>query len=138
MAAINRLGKYRLADYTFFEVVIAAAFIAMVSFGGIGGVLVASAPQTFFGMTSGIVCPRGSEMKYDEWYDGESTQFQAYCENPVVGKTHERTLAALAVLMAADFLIIFWGAWLVLIVLQAVQKAKRAKQESPPQIPPIP
>ena len=32
-------------------------------------------------------------------------------------------------------LIIFWGAWLVLIILRAAQKAKR---ESPPQIPPIP
>lgn len=116
-----------------FELVIAAAFIAVVSFGAIGGVLIASAPRTFFGLTSDIVCPRGSEMKYDEWYDGESTQFRAYCENTVVGRTYERTLAALAVLMAADFLIIFWGVWLVLIILRAVQRAKReSAQENPP------
>ena len=115
---------------------IAAAFIAVVSFGAIGGVLIAAAPQTFFGLTSDIVCPRGSEMKYDEWYDGESTQFRAYCENTVVGETYERTLAALAVLMAADFLIIFWGVWLVLIILRAVQNARnenlRRKIHRPP------
>lgn len=132
MATINRLGKYRLADYTVFEVVIAAAFIAMVSFGAIGGVLVAAKPQTFFGLTSGIVCPRGSEMKYDEWYDGEATQFRAYCENAATGETRERTLASLAVLLAADYLIIFWGVWMVLIILRAVQKKKR---EDSPQIP---
>ena len=135
MAVIKKPGKFRLADYTWFELVITAAFIAVVSFGGIGGVLVATAPQTFFGLTSGIVCPRGSEMKYDEWYDGESTQFRAYCENTVAGKTYERTLAALAVLLAADYLIIFWVVWLVLILLRAIQKKKR---ESLPQIPPTP
>jgi hypothetical protein len=64
-------------------------------------------------------------MKYDEWYDGESTQFRAYCEIAANGETRDRTLAALAVLMAADFLIIFWGVWLVLIVLRAAQRAKR-------------
>ncbi len=135
MARFNKPGKYKLADYTFFEVVIAAAFIAVVSFGAIGGVLVAAKPQTFFGLTSGIVCPRGSEMKYDEWYDGEATQFRAYCENTVAGKTYDRTVAALAVLMAADYLIIFWVVWLVLIVLRAIQKKKR---DSSPQTPPIP
>jgi len=133
--AIKKQGKFRLADYTWFELVVTAAFIAVVSFGGIGGVLVATAPQSFFGLTTDIVCPRGAEMKYDEWYDGESTQFRAYCENTVAGETHERTLAALGVLMAADFLIIFWVVWLVLILLRAIQKKKR---ESLPQIPPTP
>ena len=137
MARINRLGKYRLADHTFFELVITAAFIAVVSFGAIGGVLIASAPVTFFGLAANVVCPRDTVMGYDEWYDGESTQFTMYCENTATGKTSDRTLAALAVLMAADYLIIFWGVWLVLIILRATQRAKREKQESPPQIPQI-
>jgi hypothetical protein len=128
---INKLGKYRLADYTWFELVITAAFIAVVSFGAIGGVLIASAPLTFFGLAANVVCPRDSVMGYDEWYDGESTQFTMYCEN-------DRTLVALAVLMAADYLIIFWGVWLVLIIIRAAQRTQRAKQESSSQIPPIP
>ena len=135
MITINKLGKYLLADYTWFELVIPAAFIAVVSFGAIGGVLIASAPLTFFGLAANVVCPRDSVMGYDEWYDGESTQFTMYCENTATGKTRDRTLVALAVLMAADYLIIFWGVWLVLIILRAAQ---RAKLDSPPQIPPIP
>lgn len=133
MAKLNRLGKYRLADHTFIELVITAAFIAVVSFGAIGGVLIAAAPETFFGLAANVVCPRDMVMGYDEWYDGESTQFTMYCENTATGKTGDRTLAALAVLMAADYLIIFWGVWLVLILLRATQRAKRAKQQSPPQ-----
>jgi hypothetical protein len=137
VAKINRLGKYRLADHTFFELVITAAFIAVVSFGAIGGVLIAAAPLTFFGLAANVVCPRDTVMGYDEWYDGESTQFTMYCENTATSETRDRTLAALAVLMAADYLIIFWGVWLVLIILRAAQRAKRAKQESPPQNPQI-
>jgi hypothetical protein len=135
VAKNNKPGKYRLADYTFFELVIAAAFIAVVSFGAIGGVAVASAPQTFFGLAANVVCPRDTVMGYNEWYDGESTQFAMYCQNLLTGETRDRTLAALAVLLAADFLIIFWGVWLVLILLRTMQRAKRAKEESPPHIP---
>ena len=133
MAKNNKPGRYRLADYTFFELVIAAAFIAVVSFGGIGGVLIATAPQTFFGLAANVVCPQDTVMGYDEWYDGESTLFRMNCVNPATGEKQGRTLAALAVLLAADYLIIFWGVWLVLILLRKVQRAKR---ESPPQIPP--
>ena len=135
MFTIKKQGKYRLAEYTFFELVITSAFIAVVSFGAIGGVAVAAAPQTFFGLAANVVCPRDTVMGYNEWYDGESTQFAMYCQNLATGEARDRTLAALAVLLAADFLIIFWGAWLVLMLLRAVQKAKR---ESPPQNPPIP
>lgn len=138
MAKINKLGKYRLADHTFFELVITAAFIAVVSFGAIGGVLAAAAPETFFGLATRIVCPRDTVMGYKEWYDGESTQFTMYCDNPATGDKRDRTLAALAVVMAGFYLIIFWGVWLVLILLRAVQRVKLAKRESPPQIPPIP
>ncbi len=135
MAAIKKPGKQRFADYSLFELVVKAAFIAVISFGAIGGVLAAAAPQTFFGLAANVVCPRDSVMGYNQWYDGESTQFAMYCQNLLTGESRDRTLAALAVLLAADYLIIFWGAWLVLIILRAVQKAKR---ESPPQIPPIP
>lgn len=137
MSAKNKLGKYQLADHSFFELVITAAFIAVVSFGAIGGVLAAVAPQTFFGLAANIACPRETVMGYDQWYDGESTQFRMYCENTATGEKRERTLAALAVLMAGFYLIIFWGVWLVLILLRTVQRAKRARQESLPQIPPI-
>jgi hypothetical protein len=135
MAGTKKAGKFRLADYSFFELVITAAFIAVVSFGGIGGVLIATAPQTFFGLAANVVCPQDTVMGYDEWYDGESTQFRMNCVNPATGEKQGRTLAALAVLLAADFLIIFWGVWLVLILLR---KEQRAKRESLPQIPPIP
>jgi len=138
MAAIKKAGKFRLADYSFFELVITAAFIAVVSFGAIGGVLIAAAPVTFFGLAANVVCPQDTVMGYDEWYDGESTQFNMYCQNLLTGEARDRTLAALAVLLAADYLIIFWGVWLVLVLLRTTQRAKRAKQESPPQIPPIP
>ena len=135
MVKTNLPGKYRLADYSWFELVITAAFIAVVSFGAIGGVLAAAAPRTFFGLATSIVCPRESMMGYDEWYDGESTQFRVNCMNPATGEARERTLAALAVVMSGFYLVIFWGVWLVLIIMRAVQKAKR---ESSPQIPRLP
>ena len=54
------------AERSLLRVVLNAAFIAMVSFGAIAGVLAASFPEFTFGLAKGSVCPR-SDLVFDSW-----------------------------------------------------------------------
>lgn len=43
---------------------LSAVFIALVSFGAIGGVAMGVAPEYTFGLVGGLVCPEGTEINY--------------------------------------------------------------------------
>ena len=106
------------------QLVLKAAFIAIVGFGGPAGVLAAFFPRALFGLTAGIACPRGAEMQFDEWYDGESTQFRVYCVDASGQQVKDRTLLALAVLLGGFFLAIFYIALVVLLLQRAALRRK--------------
>lgn len=106
------------------QVVLKAAFIALVGFGGPAGALAAIFPRVFFGSTAFVVCPRGTDMTYEEWYDGESNQVRMYCLDPVSGEASERTLLALAVWLGVFFLGFFYTALVVLLLQRARNRRK--------------
>ena len=106
------------------QLVLKAAFIALVGFGAPAGVLAAIFPRVLFGLTAGIACPRGSEMQFDEWYDGEGTQFRVYCIDGSGQQVRDRTLLALGVLLGAFFLAIFYIALVVLLIQRMRNRRK--------------
>jgi hypothetical protein len=110
------------------RLVINAAFIAVISFGAIGGVLAAVMPQTFFGLGSTFICPRGSTT-YDEWYDGESTQFRVNCVDAASGQSQDRTLLAVGFVLGMFFIIDFWIALIILLILRAARRKKYGLNE---------
>ncbi len=112
-----------ITDRPLIQLVISAAFIAIVTFGAVGGVMAAVSPDFTFGLTQGIVCPR-SDLVFDSWYDGESNQFRVYCVDAVSGESADRTLAALGVILGGDFIAIFWIAFAILLIIRAAQKRK--------------
>ena len=106
------------------NIVVKAAFIALVSFGAPAGVLAAVFPRFFFSFSANIACPRGSEMTYEEWYDGESNQVRMYCVDPAGQQVKERTFLALAVWLGVFFLVIFYVAFTILLIPRAILKKK--------------
>ena len=106
------------------QLVLKSAFIALVAFGGPAGALAAIFPRAFFGLTAYVVCPRGSEMQYEEWYDGESNQVRMYCMDPASGEAVERTVLALAVWLGVFFLAFFYIALAVLLIIRARNRRK--------------
>ena len=62
-----------IVESSLFSLFAQALFIALVSFGGIAGVLIAFRPRFFFGLTGPLVCPPGSEMVMNQWSDGAPT-----------------------------------------------------------------
>jgi len=130
---LDPLSSEAVEGQSWLSIVIKAAFIALVSFGGLAGGLAAVSPRFFFGLTEGITCPRGSEMVYEQWYDGESDQFRVGCLDPVSGETRGRTLLALGVYLGIWFLAIFYAALLFLVLQRAVRagKLKRSREKSP-------
>ena len=130
---LDQLSSEAVEGQSWLSIVIKAAFIALVSFGGLAGGLAAVSPRFFFGLTEGITCPRGSEMVYEQWYDGESDQFRVGCLDPVSGETRGRTLLALGVYLGIWFLAIFYAALLFLVLQRAVRagKLKRSREKSP-------
>ncbi len=101
------------------QLVLKAAFIAAVSFGGPAGVLAALFPRLFFELTAFVACPGNSVMTIDQWFDGESNQVRMYCTDPVLGEVSERTLLALLVWMGIFFLAAFYIALAVLLLRRA-------------------
>ena len=92
------------AGQSLLSLLLKAAFIALVSFGAPAGVLAMMFPTFTFGLTGGIVCPRGPS-GFDEWYDGESNQFRVYCASPDSSvQPKDTTLFSLAVLLGMFFL----------------------------------
>ena len=121
---LDQLQREAVLGQSLLSIMLKAIFIALVSFGAPAGVLAAFAPRFFFGLTAGITCPRGSEMVYDEWYDGESTQFRVGCLDETGGEVQGRTLLALLVYLAMWFLGIFYIALVVMLIRRAWLKRK--------------
>ena len=121
---LDELTREAVLGQSLLSIVLKAIFIALVSFGAPAGVLAAFAPRFFFGLTEGIICPRGSEMVYEEWYDGESTQFRVGCVDPSGGETQGKTLLALLVYLGMWFLGIFYIAFGVMLIRRAIIKRK--------------
>lgn len=103
-------------------ILIAAGFIAITSFGMIGGVLAAVMPEPVFRIAEPVVCAPGSSMRYDEFYDGYSTQVRIFCVDDTSGAEKEQTILFLVVVMGLAFLAIFWAVWGVLMLLRAIVK----------------
>ena len=110
-------------------ITIVAGFIALTSFGAIGGVLAAVMPKPVFTLAEPVVCAPGSSMRYDEFYDGYSTQVRIFCVDDASGAEKEKTLLFLGVVMGAFFLAIFWITWGVLMLLRAIVKKVLLKHE---------
>ena len=98
------------------SVLLKALFIALVSFGGPAGVLTALFPRPPFGLTASLACPRDTEMVFDQWNDGDSTQFGVYCVNQAGEVSRDRTLAAVGWVMAFFFIAALYIALAVLLV----------------------
>ena len=119
------------AGQSLLSLLLKAVFIALVSFGAPAGVLAAAFPRFTFGLTGGIVCPRGSELVFDEWYDGESNQFRVYCASPDSSvQPKDSTLFALAVLLGMFFLAFFYIALVVLLIIRWREKVKYGVTEN--------
>jgi len=139
---LDQLQREATLGRSLLSIVLKAIFIALVGFGAPAGVTAAFAPMLsfasqgaanefgskrprfFFGLTEGITCPRGSEIVYDEWSDGESTQFRVSCLDAGGGETRGRTLLALAVYLAMWFLGIIYIALAVMLLQRAAAKRK--------------
>ena len=106
------------------QLVLKAAFIAAVSFGGPAGVLAAFFPRAFFELTAFAACPGSSVMTIDQWYDGETNQVRMVCTDPVLGEVSERTLLALLVWMGINFLAAFYITLTVLLLRRAYLRRK--------------
>lgn len=109
---------------TLLSIVLKATFIALVSFGGPAGALAALSPRTFFGLTAFVACPPDTKMEFEEWYDGTSNQVRMYCIDAAGGDVTDRTLLALAVWLGAFFLVCFYLALAVLLILRARNRKK--------------
>lgn len=114
------------------KLVIISAFIAMVAFCAPAGVLAVIFTRPLFALTTGVVCPPGSEMQFEEWEEeGDweeeaSTQFRAYSVDSSGQQVQERTLQALAVLMCSFFLAGFFIVLAVLLIVRAVRHRNRS------------
>lgn len=88
----------------------ASAFLALISFGALGGLSIALAPRSAFQMVEGVVCPAGSsidyyEQKYSYHRPGESEP-HVECVAPDGSRT-DVTLKAIAAVLAGSFLVCF-------------------------------
>jgi hypothetical protein len=101
-----------------------ALFIALVSFGGPAGVLLALFPRFFFGLAGPLVCPANAKLIVDTWNDGASNQLRTYCVNTLNQESSDRTLLALAVLLGLFFLFFLYSALIVLLVNRAIYRRK--------------
>lgn len=121
---LDEITRKAVIGESLLTILLKATFIALVSFGAPAGVTAALAPRFFFGLTEGIICPRGSEMVYDEWYDGESTQFRVGCLDDAGGETLGKTLLALMVYLGMWFLAFFYLALIIMLIRRARLKRK--------------
>lgn len=106
------------------RLVLNAAFIAVVSFGAVGGVLSAVFPETFFNLADQVICPAPAELKFESWYDGSTNQISVYCVNELKQQSRDQTLLALGVILGGIFLVIFWVAFIILLIIRAAQRKK--------------
>ena len=113
-----------LARTPLIVIVLEAAFIALVSFGAPAGVSAGLAPRFFMGVTDGIVCPRGSEMVYEEWGDSSYQEFNVSCIDAAGNQVPERFFLALAVYLGMWFLAIFYIAFAGLFIARILLRKK--------------
>lgn len=88
----------------------AATFLALVSFGALGGVSMAVAPRPVFQLVEGVVCPAGSsidyyEQRYSYHRPGESEP-HVECVAPDGSRT-DVTFKAIGAVLAGSFLVCF-------------------------------
>jgi len=113
-----------LARSSLSQLVLKAAFIAFVSFGAPAGVLVALLPVTVFDLTAFVSCPGEQVISIKQWNDGETDQLRMYCTDPVLGEVSDRSILAIVVWLAINFLVIFYIALTVLLLRRAVLRRK--------------
>jgi len=87
-------------------------------------VLGAIFPETMFGLADLVICPAPSELKFESWYDGSSNQVRVYCVNELTRQSRDQTLLALGVILGGIFLIIFWIALIILLIIRVAQRKK--------------
>jgi hypothetical protein len=114
-----------------------SAFIALVSFGGIAGVGMATKTEQVFGLVAPLACPNGT-MKYEQYtasYNepGESN-FYVECVAADGNKT-DITLKSIGIAMAGFYLACFLplcipGGLIALIVPPIFLRKKTAKEEA--------
>jgi len=109
-----------MQSQTLLRVVLNAAFAAVVSFGAIGGVLGAVFPETFFGLADQVICPAPAQLKVESWNDNISV----YCVNEETRQSRDQTLLALGVVLGGIFLVIFWIAFFILLIIRAALRKK--------------
>ncbi len=80
-------------------------------------------PETMFGLADLVICPAPSELKFESWYDGSSNQIRVYCVNELTRQSRT-PLLALGVILGGIFLIIFWIALIILLIIRAAQRKK--------------
>jgi hypothetical protein len=117
----------QLAQKTIPQIMAKAVFLALVCFGAPAGVLAALIPGFFYRITRWVSCPKGSELVYYEWYEAGSTSVTMTCQNAAGQMVGERTFLAFIVYLGIFFLIFFYCALIVLLLLRAWgQKTKPA------------
>jgi xanthine/uracil permease len=118
-----------------------SSFIALVSFGGVGGVSMAAYPEQTFQFLAPVLCTDGTELQYrEERYSysrpGESTPF-VECVNANGDVVKDVTGTAILAAMAASFLACFLplcvpGGLLALIIPPIVIRKKKENQPNQP------
>lgn len=107
------------------ESLLKALFIAAVSFGGPAGVLTALFPRFVFGLTAGLVCPRGTHMAFEQWNQGGgSSEVALYCVNQAASFSSDRTLLALVVVLAGFFVLCLYIALAVMLIQWLIRRRK--------------
>lgn len=124
-------------------VCIASSFIALTTFGAVGGVSIAAAPEPVFTFLEPVICTDGTELQYrEERYSyhrpGESTPF-VECIAPDGTVAKDVTGTAIVVALAASYLACFLplcipGGLLALIVPMFFLRGKKQVHPSEPPI----
>jgi hypothetical protein len=97
-----------------------AGFLALVLFGAVGGVAMAAAPQTTFGLTAPLLCTDGGTLEYHEvkrsYHRPGESEPHLECVQPD-GKREDVIGKALVVVLAGVWSIIFLVAFLPLALI---------------------
>ncbi|MCL4272787.1 MAG: hypothetical protein KJZ77_02870 [Anaerolineales bacterium] len=122
-------------------VCIASSFIALTTFGAVGGVSIAAAPEPVFTFLAPVLCTDGTELQYrEERYSyhepGESTPF-VECIAPDGTVAKDVTGTAIVVALAASYLACFLplcipGGILAFIIPPILIRKRKEKQTNQP------
>jgi len=116
-----------LSRQSLFQIIGRASFFALVCFGAPAGVLAVLIPGFFYRLTRWVPCPKGSELVYQEWYEAGTTSVSITCQNAAGEIIGERSFLAFMVYLGIFFLIFFYLALTVFLLLRASgRNSKRA------------